>query len=201
MRVAAWVAGAAVLVLAAVSVVHTSGASDGGFASSAPADAETVRARGNFSLAEARSFARFPLYSLGASFDGLPLVALVRADAEARAGETVGADHVTFVYGTCESVAGNACQPPLQVQVWNTCERNETSYDIEPDESLALRGVHAAFFERSSWLELFTRDATIVLFSAAGDRKLLLRAGGALAGINNATGVGQRLAGGRRRCA
>lgn len=175
-RVVATVAAAAGLALVAALAAGTSGARDGGFVKTEPGDRELVRARGNFSIAHARAFARFPLYALGPSFDGLPLVALLRADAEARAGEKVGADHVTFVYGECESVAGGPCQPPLQVQVWNPCERNEASYDIEPDESLELRGVPAAFFERWSRLELFTRDATIVLFADASDRRLLLRA-------------------------
>ena len=183
MRIVASLA-AAVLAFVAVFTVGTSSARDGGFAAEEPADRRLVRAQGNFSLADARTFARFPLYSLGDSFDGLPLVASLRAGAEARAGETVGADHVTFVYGTCESIAGAACQPPLQVQVWNACVRNRASYDIPADETLELRGVPAAFYERWSRLELFTRDATIVVFADTRDRGRLLRAADLLRGVN-----------------
>jgi len=103
-------------------------------------------------------------------------------------------DELTFFYGTCESVGGNGCMAPLQIQVWNACERNEGSYDIPADQKLLLRGVPAAFYEGEMRLELYTGRITVVLFAPPGNRDRLLAAAAALRSVG-AGGVraGERL--------
>lgn len=155
---------------------------------------EMVRARSNFTAANARSFARFELYSLGGQFKGLDRVAILRANDKPFLGERVRSDHVTFVYGLCESVGGQACMTPIQVQVWNACERNENSYDILPDETLQLRGVGAAFYEQWSRLELYSGKSTIVIFADRSDKTLLLEAAVALQRVNGPNGPAAVLA-------
>jgi hypothetical protein len=65
-------------------------------------------------------------------------------------------------------VSTEACYPPLQLQIWNACERNETSIAIPAEERLTIRGVKAAYYEVRSRLELYTGVSTIVMF-AEGD--------------------------------
>jgi hypothetical protein len=150
-----------------------------------------VTPRGNFELGEAKSFHGFPLYTVGDSFRGMALNAAVRVNAQRIPGETVRADHVTFMYGSCDSVGGQGCLVPLQIQIWNACERNRESYAAGPgpaaitaDESLNVRGVSAAFYEDFSRLELYSGLGTIVLFADAPNRDLLLEAAKQLRGYN-----------------
>ncbi len=146
-----------------------------------------IRLKGDFSLSEVRVFDDFPLYSLGPSFKGLELVALLRANASRVPNEPVRANYVNFVYGLCELEEGEegGCQPPLQVQVWDACERHRGVYgDMRPDEELTLRGVPAAFFEQRTRLELYTDKATIVVYFVRPDRALLLEAADSLRGVN-----------------
>jgi hypothetical protein len=155
----------------------------------------TIVPKGNFDLSQARSFNKFPLYYLGTSFEKMDLVAIHRVDARGTPGEPVREDDVTFIYGACESVDRAPCMPPLQVQVWNGCERNQHSYgpSFGPETQRELRGVPAATYEEGMRLELYTGNVTVVLFSAVRDRQLLLRAAGALRSIQGAIGANMPL--------
>ena len=140
-----------------------------------------VRARGNSTLAAARAFAAFPLYFAGASFEGLPLVAVERHPAQ-----------VGFLYGSCTipvdaEGARGGCAPPLAVQVWPACERDPSLYPFASEERLRIRGVPAAFYEGHRRLELSADGVTVVLFGTG--REQLLRAAGALRPVNRAVGL------------
>ena len=100
---------------------------------------------------------------------------------------------MTFLYGTCEDGRVYGCMPPLQIHVWNACERNETVYGIPRDETLRLRGVRAAFYETYHRLELFTGIVTVVISYNGYDRPTLLTAARRLRSVNGAVGVGERL--------
>jgi hypothetical protein len=154
-------------------------------------DRRTVTPRGNFELSQAKSFQGFSLYTVGDSFREMRLNAAVRVNAQPIPGEPVRADHLTFMYGSCESVGGQGCLVPLQVQVWNACERNQDSYAEGPggpaitaDQSLKVRGVTAAFYDDFSRLELYSGIGTIVLFADGPNRDLLLDAAKQLRGYN-----------------
>jgi hypothetical protein len=146
-----------------------------------------LRATGNSTLGQARVFERFPLYSLGESFEGKPLVAVNRNLGPEVPEESVRRDDIDFIYGTCKSVNGSGCVPPIEVQVWNACERYKGVYDPAPDgfgpeATLVVRGVEAALFDEGSRLELYTEAATVVIFgSGRGD---VMRAAAALRGVN-----------------
>jgi hypothetical protein len=197
--------GVAVVALLAIPLVIALGAVAGERGEPGPVDdanleTRTVTPQGNWQLTDARAFAAFPLYTVGDSFQGLRLNAVMRVNAKPYPGEPVRADHVTFLYGTCESYGGQGCTLPLQVQVWNACERNSGSYELGPggpaidaDERLSLRGVPAAFYEDYSRLELYSGLGTIVLFAGYGDRELLHEAATALRGLNVQAPVGVRL--------
>lgn len=94
----------------------------------------------------------FTLYSLGATFEGLPLEAVLR-----RCGKpmrvpgnsptlppTWRANYVSYIYGWCDPAAASTgdysdhgCAPPLEIQVWPACERNVAMY--EPADRPLLR--------------------------------------------------------------
>ena len=147
--------------------------------------------RGNFSLEKARGFRNFPLYFAGESVRGLPLVAIHRIDAAPYPGEEVRQDDVTFLYGLCRATRERTCSPPIQVQVWNACERYQALYPFAPDESLVVRGVPAAFYENWERLELYTQDATIVLFGNA--KAELLDVATMLRGLNRSVAASDHL--------
>jgi hypothetical protein len=157
---------------------------------------DMVRAQGNYSIAEARSFSHYPLYALGDRYNDLPLVALVRANAGRVQNEPVRQDNVSFIYGLCESIQEQACTPPLSVQVWNGCERNRASYDpnvIVPDEETVIRGVPATFFEDWTRLELYTGTATVVLFAFVSDPAVLRDAAEKLRPVNGLASAAAKL--------
>ena len=75
-----------------------------------------VPSASTFSLSRARSFRGFPVYSLGPSFQGLPLVAVLRRNgAKTRSRESIVANYVSFVYGDCNHDP-DGCAPPLVVK-------------------------------------------------------------------------------------
>lgn len=127
---------------------------------------------------EATEPANFRLYSLGASFEGLPLTTVIRRCDNAPPAELVGLDgranYVSFIYGDCQPPPGGdaGCAPPLEVQVWPACERSVADYPADLRPSLTQRrGVpSAAIADR---IELYA-DSTVVIF--ANDRGLADRA-------------------------
>ncbi len=118
------------------------------------------------SLAAARDFTSFPLYYLGGDFKGWPLVAVRRTNEAPRLGDIVRRDDVTFIYGRCDTSRGS-CAPPIQVQVWDACERYAGIYDplMHADGALEIRGVPARFYDDFMRLELYSGRVTIVIFS------------------------------------
>jgi len=148
------------------------------------------RAHSDLPPAAARAFGAFPLYSLGDSFESLPLQAITRRDDAPAPGEHVRADYVGFIYGDCVASDENGCPPPIEVQVWPACERSFADYSLTPAgdqlpyEPAIVRGVPAAWFEDGLRLELYSGDVTIVIFGL--DRPQIGRAASALRGLNAA---------------
>jgi hypothetical protein len=125
---------------------------------------------GNLSLEEARSFDEFPLYYAGDEIDGLPLRAVLRREGDA--------DYVSFVYGDCTPASDAGCAPPAEVQVWAGRARNARSYDTSASGTPApaharIRGLPAAFVSEGA-LEIYTEEATIVVFGDSRDRALAI---------------------------
>lgn len=151
--------------------------------------------------AEARAFNDFALYSLGDSFEGLPLVAITqRLDppiSESDVPLTHRANFVNHIYGDCEATSDSGCAPPLQIQVWPACERTLSSYSLTPagdpfpHEDATIRGVPAAFYEDGGRLELYSGDVTIVIFGQG--REHVRRAAEALQPVNAAASAARNL--------
>ena len=113
----------------------------------------------------------FVAYSVGSSFEGLPVTGLVRDCELPYPGEPGRANHVTYIYGDCvvvEPATDGGCAPPLEVQTWPACERNLAEYHDPafPEEytRTEVRGVPAASFEGGTRFELFAGGSTIVIF-------------------------------------
>ncbi len=80
--------------------------------------------------------ANFRVYSLGSSFDGLPLTAVLRQCEDPGLDASIGVDargnSTSYIYGDCELPMGEGgCAPPLEVQVRPACERSVSDYDME----------------------------------------------------------------------
>jgi hypothetical protein len=114
----------------------------------------------------------FVAYSLGSSFEGLPVTALLRDCELPYPGEPGRANHVTYVYGDCvlPTPADGGCAPPLEVQTWPACERSLADYydPAFPDaySRTTARGVPAASFDGGTRFELYAGGSTIVIFGA-----------------------------------
>jgi hypothetical protein len=102
----------------------------------------------------------FRLYSLGSSFDGLPLTTVIRrCDNPSSNGS---ANYVSYIYGSCEPQGDSGCAPPIEVQVWPSCERTAADYGSGLDLS-QRRGVPSAV--AGGGIELYTGGSTVVIFA------------------------------------
>ncbi len=134
-------------------------------------------------------FGEFVLYSVGRSFEGLPLKAIVRRKDTPIPSEPVRANFVSFLYGECAAFSDVGCAPPLEVQIWPACERTIADYSLTPagdplpHEKRVVRGVPAAVFEDGLRLKLYTGRVTVVIFRL--DEARISRAAAALRGENN----------------
>lgn len=162
-------------------------------AAAGAADRYVPKPRGNMTLAQAKAFTPYALYHAGSSPTGLPLVAVNRVGGTRSDEPGVYPDRVSFLYGTCSARRGQGCMPPLQLQIWNACERYQALYPFEPDESLEIRGVPAAFYEGKTRLELYSGMVTVVVFGES--REQLIIVARSLRGLNRATQVADRLPG------
>jgi len=158
-----------------------------------------VEPAGNMSFADASRFAGQPLFYVGRTFDGLPLVRIDRR-ATRLPGTAVSPplriDYVSFKYGTCDGAYG-ACRAPLEVQVWPICLRNPSAYGRldrqghrvgPPDvayEALRVRGVPAALYDAGTRLEVYTGHTAVVIFGA---RERILAAAEALTRVDGDDG-------------
>jgi hypothetical protein len=155
----------------------------------------TVTPRGNSSLAAARVFSEFALYSAGSSFRGLALNAVYRTMNRVR-GVTI---ELTFAYGSCDirlwrGRADGGCGLPLTIQNWPACRKEirGLGYHRDPGESITIRGVPGALYEGQGRLALATGKTTIIIFGQGRD--FLLAAARSLRGVNSAVRAAEKLA-------
>lgn len=124
--------------------------------------------------------ANFPTYSLGSSFETMPITAINRVCEVPSPHELPRPNFVEFVYGTCTPDPDfGVCQPPVVVQSWPACERNLSSYAQSGIEEFqldyvvtTLRGVPGALFDHALRGEVYTADATIVVFGEDPDQTM-----------------------------
>jgi hypothetical protein len=116
----------------------------------------------------------FDVYSVGSNFEGLPRVDLSRdCGVPAQSALALGfvrMNSVSLVYGDCTDYTDGVCDPPLEIQIWPACERNQTSYEDDPEGnppasvSLTVRGASARWYDNYARLEVYTGDVTVVIF-------------------------------------
>lgn len=149
--------------------------------------------QGNYSVAQAKGFTKFPLYNAGGSVSGYPLLAVQH--------DTQPADSITFVYGDCtppQAADGSydgGCAPPVQVQIWPACFRNPSSFATDMTfspvgDKTTVRGVPTIFYEDGGRLEIQTGTSTLVIFA---DHDLTMKVADALRGVNNSIPTGVSL--------
>ena len=176
----------------------------GGDSSAAPPE-QVSAGLGRMTLAQVKDFSDFPVYGVGQAFSGLRLLRSERISPQILAAaaqqtpplETIGTpenspesrghrivpDFVSMVYGSC-SAAGTLCSPPLEIQIWRSCNRSLDDYELAPGvpyphEDVTIRGAKAA--DLGDRLEIYAGTVTIVIF---GDTQLARRTADALAPMN-----------------
>jgi hypothetical protein len=144
--------------------------------------------RGNFSVAQARRFGDYQLYSPGPAFEGFPLTAVDTSTVPAIPSRIVAYAHVfSFFYGDCVASQdanlrpseGLTCAWPLVVQNRPSCLGSLTRRSGKTLRPFRwIRGAAARFHDR---LILAAGRTTVDLW---GDRALVLRAARELAPVN-----------------
>jgi hypothetical protein len=110
----------------------------------------------NGGLNAAKAFDKYTVYWAGSEVDGLPLEDI-----------SYSSKGFTFFYGSCE-LAGTdhpSCAPPVEVQLWSTCERGAQAV-WHPGLPVVGHGV-----VEQGPLEIFTGRTTVVVFVEEGDLK------------------------------
>lgn len=171
----------ALLAFGAAAIPHSGSGSPEG---------QAPRGESNFSVAQARSFADFPLYFAGDDVAGLPLNYVLRQSIN-RTQESV-----SFIYGDCVPRSDAGCAPPVEIQIWPACVRNPAIFKgpapgAAVSEPTTLRGVPAALFEGGHRLEIQTGTSTVVVFGA--ERSQVTKVANELEGVNVAVGSAQNL--------
>ncbi len=110
----------------------------------------------------------FAAYSLGRSFNGLPLMAILRRCDLPQASQPTRANYLSYIYGDCVSGSDQGCQPPLEVQTWPACERSLASYASNEIPSLDPpandSAARVAVFDGGNRTEVYTDRSTVVIF-------------------------------------
>lgn len=148
--------------------------------------------------------ANFDTYSVGAVFEGHKLNPVQRvceepgAVAIAEHAPAVRDNHVAFLYGTCTVPPEDesSCPLPISVQVFPACERNRSLYARYPAPDgrvydftpIQIRGTEAAVFDDGLRIEVYTGDATVVIWGT--DAARVRRAANALHGVHAGRKIG-----------
>ena len=139
--------------------------------------------RSTFSRAEARRFTDFPLYDVGESFQGWPLVAVLRRKDTGRfAGEHIRPNYVSFIYGDCLATDDQGCAPPLEIQISPACLYTPADIALPAEARLKIRGVTSSVFEEGAKLALVAGRSTVTIYGRARDD--VVAAAGRLRGVN-----------------
>jgi hypothetical protein len=147
----------------------------------------TIRPRGNSSVAKARAFTEFPVYSAGPSFRGLRLGGVYHVVKRTKEpGVTI---RLSFAYGSCDirlwkGKADGGCGLPLSIENWPACKKSirGLGFHGDPGESITIRGVPGALYAGQGRLALATGKTTIVIYGRG--REFLLNAARSLRGVN-----------------
>jgi hypothetical protein len=205
-------AGASGLVLAAAALAVGGGANPPSNAPPGPGTkVGTVTARdaaagGGLKGCPSDGAANFDTYSLGHDFGQLSLTAVKReckapdATAIAVGAPALRQNTKTYSYGTCEQPAGldSGCADPVSVQNFPACERNLSLYKrypapdgaVYPYDLTRIRGVPAAIFDDGDRIEIYTGDATVVVWGQ--DPDLVRKAAESLQGLHGGAPVDVR---------
>jgi hypothetical protein len=113
---------------------------------------------------EGSNAVNFSAYYLGDVFEGLPLTRTLRVCNKPHPQEPVRGNYISYIYGDCVPGSDSGCAPPVEVQSAPACERRLSRRTRRRARSHKVRGVPAVQFPGEPRLELFTGDATVVIF-------------------------------------
>ena len=114
---------------------------------------------------EGSNAVNFSAYYLGDSFSGHALTKTLRVCNRPYPGERVRGNYISYIYGDCTPGTDSGCAPPVEVQSAPACERSKPSRRIRRRaRRYKVRGVPAVQFRGESRIELFTGDATVLIF-------------------------------------
>jgi hypothetical protein len=168
---------------------------------------ESTEQIGRLTADEVGELDDFPVYGLTEPLDGLALSKAIRIgpetlaeapppvqtttlsvrtdpDVAAAPKHDVVSDFLSLIYGECEATP--TCGTPLEIQIWESCNRYVDDYEIAPGtpyphKDTSIRGTSAAEFDDR--LEVYAGSVSIVIFAKAD---LARSAAAALRPLNDA---------------
>jgi hypothetical protein len=147
-----------------------------------------------FDLRDARGFSGWALYNLGDSFQGYPLVAVLRThvtnpvDPEVT---KIRPNYVSFIYGDCLPLDDSGCAPPLEIQISPACLFTPSDIGLPDSGRTTVRGVNASFYEDGAKLVFVTGNSTVTIYGQSRDQ--VVGAANAIKGVNVALAAGAPL--------
>lgn len=146
----------------------------------AGSSAEAQEGTREWQQADVQSFQDFPVYWLGADFEGLKLTRIIRHISPPTV--PVQENLVLLIYGDCTPQGDTGCSPPLSIRLERTCARPRESFAAQSFDAphIPIRGLDAA--RVSGHLRMWTPQTAITIFNGGGARgdELSLRAAAAL---------------------
>jgi hypothetical protein len=106
----------------------------------------------------------FSAYYLGDTFRGHALTKTLRVCNKPLSWEPVRGNYISYIYGDCVPGTDSGCAPPVEVQSSPACERRPSRRTQRRARKHKVRGVPAVQFPGEAQLELFTGDATVLIF-------------------------------------
>jgi hypothetical protein len=115
---------------------------------------------------EGSTAVNFSAYYLGDAFQRHALTKTLRVCNKPHPWEPVRGNYISYIYGDCVPGSDSGCAPPVEVQSAPACERRPSRRIRRRARRHQFRGVPVVQFPGESRLELFTGDATVVIFGA-----------------------------------
>jgi hypothetical protein len=106
----------------------------------------------------------FSAYYLGDAFQRHALTKTLRVCNKPHPWEPVRGNYISYIYGDCVPGSDSGCAPPVEIQSAPACERRPSRRVRRRARRHEIRGAPAVQFPGESRLELFTGDATVMIF-------------------------------------
>jgi hypothetical protein len=115
----------------------------------------------------------FPYFSVGSSFEGLPVTHMMRGCGDGKATRRRSpTNEVTIGYGSCQIPSGaTGCTLPIDVNSYPACQRNLSQFDVAHGPPIKWKsGAITVAFEGGGSVDIYTGRSTITIYGHDPDQ-------------------------------